>query len=53
MPEPINTRFTIRVYGIILNEKDEVLLSDESYLGHRFTKFPGGAWNTVRGRLTV
>ena len=34
--------YTIRVYAIILNEADEVLLMDESYRGIYFTKFPGG-----------
>jgi len=51
MPAPINTRFTIRVYGIILNDRREVLLSDESYLGHRFTKFPGGGLEYGEGTL--
>jgi len=51
MPEPINTRFTLRVYGIILNDRNEVLLSDESYLGHRFTKFPGGGLEYGEGTL--
>ncbi|MAY84024.1 MAG: NUDIX hydrolase [Flavobacteriales bacterium] len=35
-------RFNLRVYGIILNDKGEVLLSTESRKGMRFTKFPGG-----------
>lgn len=35
-------RFNIRVYGILLNEKNEVLLSDERRFGTSFTKFPGG-----------
>ena len=34
--------FNIRVYGILLNENDEVLLSDERRFGREFTKFPGG-----------
>lgn len=34
--------FNIRVYAIILNERDEVLLSDERRNGFSFTKFPGG-----------
>jgi ADP-ribose pyrophosphatase YjhB (NUDIX family) len=51
MPEPINTRFTIRVYGIIFNDRQEVLLSDESYLSHRFTKFPGGGLEYGEGTL--
>ena len=35
-------RFNIRVYGICVNENKEILLSDESFKGHEFTKFPGG-----------
>jgi 8-oxo-dGTP diphosphatase len=34
--------FNIRVYGILINERQEVLLSDESRYGQQFTKFPGG-----------
>jgi 8-oxo-dGTP diphosphatase len=32
----------IRVYGIILNGKNEILLSDEYVLDRYMTKFPGG-----------
>ena len=35
-------RYNIRVYGIIINDNDEVLVSDERRYGHSFTKFPGG-----------
>ncbi len=35
-------RFNIRVYGICLNEQNEVLVSNESHAGIDFTKFPGG-----------
>ncbi len=34
--------FVIRVYAVIINENQEVLLSDEYILGTRMTKFPGG-----------
>ena len=51
MPDPINTRFTVRVYGILLNDRNEVLLSDESYMGHRFTKFPGGGLEYGEGTI--
>ncbi|MDP4210869.1 MAG: NUDIX domain-containing protein [Bacteroidota bacterium] len=37
-----NARFTIRVYAIIINERREVLLSDEYMLDTLMTKFPGG-----------
>lgn len=34
--------FTIRVYGILLNEQKQVLVSDELIRGMQITKFPGG-----------
>ena len=34
--------FNVRVYGLLVNEHQEVLLSDEEEYGKRFTKFPGG-----------
>jgi 8-oxo-dGTP diphosphatase len=34
--------FNIRVYGILFNNKNEILLSDEFYLDTFMTKFPGG-----------
>ncbi|SHF12407.1 NUDIX hydrolase [Flavisolibacter ginsengisoli] len=34
--------FNIRVYGVLVNEKDQVLVSDEYIRGNYFTKFPGG-----------
>ncbi len=33
---------TLRVYGILINEAKEVLVSDEYIRGAYFTKFPGG-----------
>lgn len=42
-------RFNIRVYGIFLNEKGQVLLSTESRKGMRFTKFPGGGLDWGEG----
>lgn len=35
-------RFNVRVYGILMNDRGEVLVSDELIKGIRFTKFPGG-----------
>ena len=35
-------QFVIRVYGIILNNQNEVLVSDEFQLNTKITKFPGG-----------
>ena len=34
--------FNIRVYGILINEHKQVLVSDEFIRGNYFTKFPGG-----------
>lgn len=34
--------FNIRVYGILINEKKQVLVSDEYIRGSYYTKFPGG-----------
>jgi 8-oxo-dGTP diphosphatase len=35
-------RFNIRVYGILINEQKQVLVSDEFIRGNYYTKFPGG-----------
>lgn len=34
--------FNVRVYGILLNDMQEVLISDEREYGMEFSKFPGG-----------
>lgn len=41
--------FTIRVYGILLNDKKQVLVSDEHIRGHYYTKFPGGGLELGEG----
>lgn len=35
-------RFNLRTYGLLINEEDAVLVSDECRFGNAFTKFPGG-----------
>ena len=35
-------RFNLRVYGILINEKKQVLVADEFIRGSYYTKFPGG-----------
>ena len=35
-------KFNVRVYGILINEKKQVLVSDEYIRGNYYTKFPGG-----------
>lgn len=34
--------FNLRVYGILINEQKQVLVSDEFIRGSYYTKFPGG-----------
>lgn len=34
--------FNLRVYGILINDKKQVLVSDELIRGNYYTKFPGG-----------
>jgi ADP-ribose pyrophosphatase YjhB (NUDIX family) len=36
------TLFNIRVYGILINDQKQVLVSDELIRGSYYTKFPGG-----------
>jgi 8-oxo-dGTP diphosphatase len=38
----LSARFNVRVYGIVINDHQEVLLSYERRNGFEFTKFPGG-----------
>lgn len=41
--------FTIRVYGILMDERKRVLLSDEFIRGDYFTKLPGGGMEFGEG----
>ena len=34
--------FNLRVYGILINEQNQLLVSDEDIRGMKITKFPGG-----------
>ena len=45
------TRFNLRVYGIVINDQDEVLISHERRNGFEFTKFPGGGLELGEGIL--
>lgn len=42
-------QFTIRVYGLLISEQKEILLSDEYRFEMRITKFPGGGLNYGEG----
>jgi 8-oxo-dGTP diphosphatase len=35
-------KFNVRVYGLWINDQNEILVSDEQMDEFRFTKFPGG-----------
>ncbi|MEP7232566.1 MAG: NUDIX domain-containing protein [Ginsengibacter sp.] len=41
--------FTIRVYGILINDEKKVLVSDEYIRGKYYTKFPGGGLDLGEG----
>src|SRR5882757_8882055 len=42
-------RLTVRVYGILMDERKNVLVSDEFIRGDYFTKFPGGGMELGEG----
>lgn len=41
MEEPVN-HFNVRVYGLVINEQNELLVTDEYCQNRYMTKFPGG-----------
>lgn len=41
--------FNVRVYGLLINHKNEVLVSDEQSGGRIFSKFPGGGLELGEG----
>lgn len=43
--------FNVRVYGLLINNKNEVLVSDEEEYGFRFSKFPGGGLELGEGLI--
>jgi 8-oxo-dGTP diphosphatase len=43
--------FNVRVYGLLINDKNEILISDEQEYGIRFTKFPGGGLEFGEGLI--
>lgn len=47
----MSSLFTVRVYGIMINEKKQVLVSDEHIRGGLYTKFPGGGLEFGEGTL--
>lgn len=49
MNTPAN--FNIRVYAIIINEQNQLLVADEHLLGMLMTKFPGGGLEFGEGTI--
>lgn len=43
--------FNIRVYGLIINQHKEILISDEYQLNQKMTKFPGGGMKYGEGTI--
>lgn len=43
--------FNIRVYALLINEKNEVLVTDEFRFGMEMTKFPGGGLQWGEGTI--
>lgn len=43
--------FNVRVYGLLINEDDKILISDEEEYGVRFSKFPGGGLEYGEGLI--
>lgn len=41
--------FNVRVYGILINEENQILVSDEIIHGNFYTKFPGGGLEIGEG----
>lgn len=44
-------KFNVRVYGLLINEKNQLLISDEEEYGVRFSKFPGGGLEYGEGLI--
>ncbi|MFO7655632.1 MAG: NUDIX domain-containing protein [Bacteroidales bacterium] len=43
--------FNIRVYGLVINNRNEILLTDEFQIGQAMTKFPGGGLQFGEGTI--
>ena len=44
-------KFNVRVYGLLINDNHEILISDEQQQGYRFSKFPGGGLEYGEGLI--
>ena len=43
--------FNVRVYGLLINKSNQILISDEEEYGFRFSKFPGGGLEYGEGLI--
>ncbi|MGI4752005.1 MAG: NUDIX domain-containing protein [Janthinobacterium lividum] len=43
--------FNVRVYGLLINDNKQLLISDEQEYGMRFAKFPGGGLEYGEGLI--
>lgn len=43
--------FNVRVYGLLINESGQILISDEEEYGVQFSKFPGGGLEYGEGLI--
>jgi len=46
-----SAKFNIRVYAVIINEHNQLLIADEHLLGMLMTKFPGGGLEYGEGTI--
>ncbi|MDB5023375.1 MAG: hypothetical protein JWP78_1130 [Mucilaginibacter sp.] len=44
-------QFNVRVYGLLINDRNEILISDEQEYGMQFAKFPGGGLEHGEGLI--
>ena len=43
--------FNVRVYGLLINDQNQILISDEQEYGMQFAKFPGGGLEHGEGLI--
>ena len=48
---PSDARLVVRVYGLLIDERNRVLAVHEEYAGRKLTKFPGGGLEWGEGTL--
>ena len=51
MNSSIPSQFTIRIYALLLNHQNQILVTDEFQLGLKMTKFPGGGMQFGEGTI--